>query len=85
MSRVRRNRFVERWAGREWELRQNPSAVTETVAQARKNGDPEEAPLFIGQDAGLIHDLLPAANIVQQIVSDASEIISERLPSVVKY
>lgn len=80
MSRVRRNRFIERWAGREWALRQNPSAVAAAVAAARKAGDPDEAPLFIGQDAGLIHDLPSAAEIVQRMVAEAEQIIGERLP-----
>ena len=43
MSGVRGNRFVERWAVRDWALRQDPSA-----AAARQAGDPDEAPLFIG-------------------------------------
>ncbi len=81
MSRVRRNRFVERWAGREWALRQDPSAAAAAVAMARQAGDPEEAPLFIGQDAGLIHDLPPAAEIVQRMVTEAEQILATRLPA----
>jgi len=81
MSRVRRNRFIERWAGREWALRQDPSAVATAVAEARRTGDPEEAPLFIGQDAGLIHDAPPAAEIVRRMLSEAEEIMGRRLPA----
>src|SRR5215470_5957275 len=36
MSRVRRNRFVERWAGREWELRQKRDRVGPALADARR-------------------------------------------------
>jgi NAD(P)H-dependent flavin oxidoreductase YrpB (nitropropane dioxygenase family) len=80
MSRSRRNRFIERWSGREWALRQNQASALAAVQAARKAGDAEEAPLSFGQDAGLIHDILPAGQIVQRIVSEAERILAERLP-----
>lgn len=84
MSRVSRNRFVERWAGREWAIRENLDAIKQSIAQARKSGDREEAPLFYGQDAGLIRDLLPAAQIVERLVAEAEEILTSKLPAFVK-
>src|SRR5437660_9308434 len=36
MSRVQRNRFVERWAGREWELRRLRDQVGPELAAARR-------------------------------------------------
>jgi NAD(P)H-dependent flavin oxidoreductase YrpB (nitropropane dioxygenase family) len=84
MSRVSRNRFVERWAGREWAIRENLAAVQQSITQARKSGDREEAPLFYGQDAGLIRDLPPAARIVERLVAEAEEILTSKLPSFVK-
>ena len=81
MSRAKWNRFVERWAGREWALRQNIAAVAEEIAAARREGDAEEAPLFYGQDAGLITDLPPAAEIIGRMVDEAEELISRRLPN----
>jgi len=80
MSRSRRNRFIERWAGREWLLRQDQAAAKAQVAEARKTGDINEAPLSMGQDSGLIHDILPAAEIVARIAREANEILSARLP-----
>jgi len=71
MSRVKRNRFVERWSGREWLLRQNLSEAAGSVRAARKNGDTDEVPLFYGQDAGLISDLPPAATIIERLVEIA--------------
>ncbi len=76
MSRARRNRFIERWSGREWALRQNQGEAFAAVQAARKAGDAEEAPLSFGQDAGLIHDVLPAGQIVQRIVSEAERILA---------
>jgi NAD(P)H-dependent flavin oxidoreductase YrpB (nitropropane dioxygenase family) len=80
MSRSRRNRFIERWAGREWALRQSQAEAYARVQVARKNGDTEEAPLSMGQDAGLIHDIAPAGEIVVRIAREAEEILTERLP-----
>ena len=60
MSRSRRNRFIERWAGREWLLRSQQAEARASIQAARKAGDVNEAPLSMGQDAGLINDI-PAA------------------------
>lgn len=84
MSRVSRNRFVARWAGREWAIRENLAAVQQSIAQARQSGDREEAPLFYGQDAGLIRDLPPAAKIIERLVVEAEEILTSKLPSYVR-
>jgi NAD(P)H-dependent flavin oxidoreductase YrpB (nitropropane dioxygenase family) len=83
MSRARRNRFIERWSGREWALRQNQAQALAGILAARRAGDAEEAPLSFGQDAGLIHEILPAGQIVQRIVADAERILGERLPGLV--
>ena len=79
MSRSRRNRFIERWAGREWALRQHQAGAKAALQAARKNGDVEEAVLSMGQDAGLIHDIAPAAEIVSRIAQDAERILTDRV------
>lgn len=84
MSRGRRNRFMERWAGREWLLRQRQAEVMAAVQAARQAGDPEETPLSYGQDAGLIREIAPAAEIVRRIVSDAETILKETLSRLVR-
>jgi NAD(P)H-dependent flavin oxidoreductase YrpB (nitropropane dioxygenase family) len=80
MTRSRRNKFVERWAGREWALRQNRAEAIARLRAARDAGDVEEGPLSIGQDAGLIHDIPPAADLVRRIAQEADDILSRRLP-----
>jgi NAD(P)H-dependent flavin oxidoreductase YrpB (nitropropane dioxygenase family) len=55
------------------------------VQAARKSGDAEEAVLSMGQDAGLIHDIPSAAEIVARIAGDAERILRERLPALVKH
>jgi NAD(P)H-dependent flavin oxidoreductase YrpB (nitropropane dioxygenase family) len=76
MSRVKRNALIDRWAGREWALRQNLAEVVKRVRNAREEGDTEEAPLFFGQDAGLIHDLPSASRMVTRIVDQADEVLA---------
>jgi NAD(P)H-dependent flavin oxidoreductase YrpB (nitropropane dioxygenase family) len=49
------------------------------VQAARKSGDIEEAPLSMGQDAGLIHDIPPAGEIVARIAREDEQILTQRL------
>jgi NAD(P)H-dependent flavin oxidoreductase YrpB (nitropropane dioxygenase family) len=81
MSRAQRNKFIERWAGREWALRQNAREIGRQVAAARAAGDVENAPLSFGQDAGLIHSIRPVKEVVDRVVAEAEEIIKGRLPN----
>jgi NAD(P)H-dependent flavin oxidoreductase YrpB (nitropropane dioxygenase family) len=39
----------------------------------------DNAPILIGQDAGLIDSVLPAAEVIQRMVTQAEEIITGRL------
>jgi len=84
MSRSRRNRFIERWVGREWALRQRRAEASAGLQAARKNGDAHEAVLSMGQDAGLIHEILPAAEIVSRIAAEAERILTDPLPQCIQ-
>jgi NAD(P)H-dependent flavin oxidoreductase YrpB (nitropropane dioxygenase family) len=83
MTRSRRNRFVERWAGREWALRREQAAALAQLRAARQSGDVDEGPLSMGQDAGMIRDIPPAAEIVARIAREAEEILAGRLARLV--
>jgi NAD(P)H-dependent flavin oxidoreductase YrpB (nitropropane dioxygenase family) len=84
MTRSKRNRFIDRWAGQEWSLRQWRADALARIQDARKRGDVDEAPLSMGQDAGLIHDISPAGEIVERIAREAERILTERFPQMVK-
>jgi NAD(P)H-dependent flavin oxidoreductase YrpB (nitropropane dioxygenase family) len=84
MSRALRNDFIARWAGREWAVRRGQRAIAQAVAEARKQGDADNAPLFIGQDAGLIDAIKPAGEIVESMVSEAEQIIADKLAKIVR-
>jgi NAD(P)H-dependent flavin oxidoreductase YrpB (nitropropane dioxygenase family) len=83
MTRSRRNKFIERWAGREWALRQARVEAIARLRAARDSGDVDEGPLSMGQDAGLIHDIPHAAEIVSRIAEEAEAILTDELPRLV--
>lgn len=83
MTRSRRNRFIERWAGREWALRQNRAEALAGLRAARERGDVEEGPLSMGQDAGLIRDIPTAEEVVARIAREANEIVAHGLSRLV--
>jgi len=84
MSRAQRNKFIERWSGREWALRQNASEVGKQAAAARAAGDIDNASLSFGQDAGLIDSIKSVREVVEEIVAEAEKIIKDRLPSLLE-
>ncbi len=84
MSRAKRNKFIERWAGREWALRQDASELGKQAAAARAAGDVDNASISYGQDAGLIDSIKSVKEVVQDIVAEAEEIMRSRLPSLLR-
>jgi NAD(P)H-dependent flavin oxidoreductase YrpB (nitropropane dioxygenase family) len=79
MARVQRNAVIERWAGREWALRQNQAEAAAEIAKARKAGDADNTTLLFGQDAGLIDAVTPVAQIIEAMAREAGEIVRTRL------
>ncbi|MGH2352086.1 MAG: nitronate monooxygenase, partial [Chloroflexota bacterium] len=83
-SRAIRNRAVEEWLGREAELGALDAASRQQIAsrwaQARADGRRNEMIILAGQDSGLIHEVLPAGEVVRRIVAEA-EAILRRLPA----
>jgi len=78
--RVRRNRFIDEWIGRDNELRRRHKEVSAQLREAAKAGDPDRGAIMIGQTAGLIERVQPAADVVRQISRDAEAILRDRLP-----
>ncbi len=84
MSRAQRNKFIERWSGREWALRQNAAEIGRQAAAARAAGDVDNASLSFGQDAGLIESIKSVKEVMRDIIAEAEEIIKNRLPSLLR-
>jgi NAD(P)H-dependent flavin oxidoreductase YrpB (nitropropane dioxygenase family) len=79
MARVQRNAVIERWAGREWAIRQNRADISRAIAEARAAGDVDNATLLFGQYAGLIDAVIPAAEIIERMAREADDIVRKRL------
>lgn len=84
MSRAQRNKFIERWAGREWAVRQNAAEIGKELAKARAAGDIENASLSFGQDAGLIDSIKSVKEVIEEIVAEAEEIMRDRLQALLR-
>jgi nitronate monooxygenase len=72
------NDHVRTWTGREIELMQRADQVAADYAAAKAAGNFDVAAVFAGESAGLIHDIPPAAEIVDRIVTEAGQILSGR-------
>ncbi|MGA8901325.1 NAD(P)H-dependent flavin oxidoreductase [Bradyrhizobium sp.] len=70
------NDHARRWGGRETELIHNVEAVAAEYATERDAGNYDVAAVFAGGAAGLIHDIPPAAEIVERIAREADQILS---------
>jgi nitronate monooxygenase len=76
------NDHARRWMGREVELLQNVKAVAAEYAAARAAGNFDIAAVIAGEAVGLIHDIPPAGEIVDRIVTEAEQILGGRRNSV---
>jgi NAD(P)H-dependent flavin oxidoreductase YrpB (nitropropane dioxygenase family) len=77
-ARVLRTPFVQEWLGREGDVRQRRAELLQRVARAREQGDVANGSLLIGQDAGLIDSVEPAAEVVSRMVREAEAILDRR-------
>jgi nitronate monooxygenase len=72
------NDHARRWMGREVELMQNVATVAAEYAAAKAAGNFDVAAVIAGEAVGLIHDIPPAAVIVDRIVTEADQILRGR-------
>jgi nitronate monooxygenase/enoyl-[acyl-carrier protein] reductase II len=75
-GRVLRTPFYDRWADRVDELAARAAQVGPEVLSAILAGGGHEYVPFAGQSAGLVHDILPAAEIVRRTVAEAEGILA---------
>ena len=76
------NEQTRRWLGREAEMIQNVRAVAAEYAAARAAGNFDIASVIAGEAVGLIHDVPPAAEIIDRITTEADQILSGKRNSV---
>jgi NAD(P)H-dependent flavin oxidoreductase YrpB (nitropropane dioxygenase family) len=77
-ARVLRTEFVQEWLGREGEVRRNRAELAKRLQRARQEGDVANGSLLIGQDAGLIESIEPAADVVRRLVREAEDLLATR-------
>lgn len=75
-GRVLRNATTARWLGHEEEMRARQDEVARDYAAARERGDFDIAAVIVGEAAGLIQDIPPAAEIVERIVAQARRLMN---------
>lgn len=71
VPRVLRTEFVAEWEHRPEEARREGERLREEISAAIQQGRTHELAPFTGQTAGLIREVLPAAEIVRTMVDEA--------------
>jgi nitronate monooxygenase/enoyl-[acyl-carrier protein] reductase II len=71
VPRVLRTPFVEEWSGRTQDARRDAERLRDVVLSAIRGRTTHELLPFSGQTAGMVHDILPAGEIVERMVSEA--------------
>lgn len=74
-ARVLRNRFIERWHGRETELLAVADEEAVKYRAAWAEGDPDNSNTFVGEVVGLIQTVEPVADILDRMVRDAAKLL----------
>ena len=76
--RTRNMALVDRWQGRERQLRAQLDDVLPTFRSGLRSGDPDCTPLIYGQGAATVHRQQPAADIIREVTLDAEHRLSRR-------
>ncbi|HEY8812023.1 MAG TPA: nitronate monooxygenase [Candidatus Dormibacteraeota bacterium] len=75
--RAIRNAFLDRWLGREDEVRRLGLELGEKLRDARRRDDPAEMNLMAGEVVGLIHDLPSARTLLERVVKEAEGLLPQ--------
>ena len=70
---MKRTAFVEEWEGRPEEARREAARLRAELVSAIRQRRPHELLPFTGQTAGMVRDILPAAEIVRAMVTGAGQ------------
>ena len=76
VPRVIRTDFVAEWEGRPEEARRQADSLRAGIMAAVRERRPHELTPFAGQSAGLVHDILPAAEILRMMSSEAEKALA---------
>jgi enoyl-[acyl-carrier protein] reductase II len=65
--------FVEEWNQRQDEVEREAQRLSNDLITAIHQGRAHELVPFSGQTAGMIHEIMPAGEIVRRMVAEAEE------------
>jgi nitronate monooxygenase len=74
-ARVLRNRFTDEWHGREQELRDSGDEAARAWREGWVQGDPERSNTFVGEGVGLIREIEPAADVIEEMGARAGALL----------
>jgi nitronate monooxygenase len=77
-ARIRQNAFTRRWHGHEDTLAHDIMVEGPRDRQAFADGDPEQAAVWFGEAAGLIHRIEPTDVIIKRMVAEALACLNTR-------
>jgi nitronate monooxygenase len=77
-GRAIRNRFVERWQGREKELRTWASEHRDEYLSLAPETETDEKAIWAGEAASFVTGIERAADVVRHLVADAADILRNR-------
>ena len=80
--RVLRTPFVDEWNGRPADVAAHARELSGQLLDAVRSGRAHELVPFTGQSAGLVHEVLPAAEILRRLVDEAEAALRSSLASV---
>ena len=80
--RVLRNAFIDEWHGREDDVLTNRAQLVERMRAAMVDGSVHELLVVAGEAAGAINDILPAADIVRRMATEAEDDPARGSPTV---
>jgi len=83
-DRVVRNAFVDRWQGRDDEIRAQQDALHQQLAEAAQRGDAGVVDISAGVASGIIHAVEPAGAIVRRIVHEAEQLLRDRATMLIR-
>jgi len=71
------NDFTHRWHGRVDDLQRVAATERERYARAAAAGDMDTAVVFAGEGIDLIHDIVPAGQVVARLVAEAEACLTD--------
>ncbi|HWC28521.1 MAG TPA: nitronate monooxygenase, partial [Dehalococcoidia bacterium] len=77
-ERIRRNRTIDAWSGREQELREQRETVRQDLSEGQGRQDPEVTPVLMGQGSAFVSGIRSAAEVLESICADAESVLKRR-------